>query len=106
MPRVSDLDEFLHADSVQDGEVVTIIAKPTLISEEESVFGKAYFEIPITTANGEAKTWTPNKTTLKKLSAKFGDETDAWIGKKVKISKAKMNVRGEMKQVIFGEPSE
>jgi len=103
MPRISDLDDYLHAEAVQDGEIVTIMTKPTFISEEQSAFDKAYFELSVQIQSGEIKTYTPNKTTLKKLAAKFGDETDTWVNKKIRLSKATMNVRGEMKSVLFGE---
>ncbi len=92
----------MHAGAIHDGEIWTIIAKPVYVSEEESAFDRAYFELPVQNQAGEVKTYTPNKTTLKKIAAKFGDETDGWTGKKIKLSKATMNVRGEMKEVLFG----
>jgi hypothetical protein len=104
MPKISEIDEYLHPENVSDGEILTIVAKPTLISEEESALGRAYFELQVQNKNGEAKIWAPNKTTLKKIATKFGDETDAWLNKKVKLSKVTMNVHGETKQVLFGEP--
>jgi len=67
-------------------------------------FLSAYFEFPVELPSGERKTWTPNKTTLKKLAAQFGDETDDWQGRKVKLTTARQNVRGEIKNVIYGEP--
>jgi hypothetical protein len=103
MPKVSDLDDYLHAEAVQDGEVVTIINTPTLVSENESAFGRPYFELTVQLESGEVKTYTPNKTTLKKLAAKYGDETNGWVNKQIKLSKSKMNVRGEVKSVLFGE---
>ena len=105
MPRVSQLDEYLHAEAVRDGEIVIIISKPSFINEEQSAFGRAYFEFSVKTEAGEIKTYTPNKTTLKKLATTFGDETDNWTGKKIKLSKSRMNVRGENKEVLFGEPA-
>jgi hypothetical protein len=103
MPKVSDLDDYLHAEAVKEGDVIKIDGKARLISAEESNFSKPYFEIPILTPDGEHKTWTPNKTTLKALAKVYGDDTDLWQGKLVKLSKARMNIRGEMKDVLFGE---
>jgi hypothetical protein len=104
MPRVSDLDEYLHAEVVRDGDVITITGKARYVNVEESLFGKPYLEIPIETPGGETKTWTPNKTTLKNLAKQYGDETDLWIGKKIKLTIARQNVRGEMRDVLYGEP--
>lgn len=106
MPKISEIDEYLRPEDVNDGEVLTIIAKPTLILKEESSVGRAYFRLLVQSKSGEVKTWIPNRTTLKKLAAKFGDETNAWLNKKVKLSKATVNIHGETKQVLFGEPSQ
>ena len=104
MPKISQLDEYLHADAVKDGDIITIIGKATLIDAETSVFERAYLEVPVKLPNGEVKTWTPNKTSLKQIAAHFGDETDLWVSKKVKVTIARQNVRGEMKNVLYGEP--
>jgi hypothetical protein len=103
MPRVSDLDEYLHAEVVEDGDVIRIVEKARYVSTEESNFGKPFFEIPVLTAAGEHKTWTPNKTTLKALAKVYGDDTDQWEGKQVKLKKERQNVRGETKDVLYGE---
>ncbi|MCK4478434.1 hypothetical protein KAU88_07920 [Candidatus Bathyarchaeota archaeon] len=59
--------------------------------------------MPVKLPDGKAKIWTPNKTTLKKLATVFGDDTDGWLGKRVKLSILKQNVRGEMRNVVYGE---
>lgn len=103
MVRISDLDEYLHADAAENGDVVEITGKARYISSEESTFGRSYLEIPVRLANGKSKIYTPNKTTLKRLAKAFGDDADMWIGKKVKLEIVKQNVRGEMRDVIYGE---
>jgi len=104
LPRISQLDDFLHADAIKDGDVITIVGKATLIDAETSVFECAYLEIPVKLPNGEIKTWTPNKTSLKNIAKLFGDDTDLWISKQVKLEVTKQNVRGEMKNVLYGYP--
>jgi hypothetical protein len=106
MPKISSVDEYLHSEDVQDGDVLTIVQKPILVTEDESTLGHAYFKVRVKGRNIDEKTWTPNKTTLKRLASTFGDETDAWLNKKVKISKVTMEVNGETKQVLFGEPTQ
>jgi hypothetical protein len=86
MVKVSDLDEYLHAEAVESGAIIEIVGKPRYISVDESAFGRAYLEIDVKLPSGQMKTWTPNKTTLKKLAEVFGDDADQWTGKLVKLT--------------------
>lgn len=104
--KISDLEEYLHADAVKSGDVIEIIEKARYVSAEEATYGRSYLEISVKLPNGNTKIWTPNKTTLKKLAKVFGDDTDNWIGKPVKLIVIKQNVRGEMRDVIYGEAIE
>jgi len=104
MVRISDFDEYLHADAVNDGDVLEITGRARYVSSEEATFGRAYLEMKVKLPNGKAKIWSPNKTTLKKMARTFGDDTDAWIEKKVKIQIVRQNVRGEMRDVLYAEP--
>ena len=104
MVKISDMDEYLHADAVENNAVIEITGKGRYINAEESTFGRAYLEIPVKLANGKSKIWTPNKTTLKALAKVFGDDADFWIGKKVQIRISRQNVRGKMIDVLYGEP--
>ena len=104
MVKISDMDEFLHANAVSDGDIIEILGKGHYVSAEESVFERPYLEIPVKLPDGKAKTWTPNKTTLTMLAGAFGDDADLWTGKKVKLAISRQNVRGKMVDVIYGEP--
>lgn len=101
--KISDLDEYLHSDAIENGDVIEIVGDGHYVSSEDSTFGRAYLEIKVMLSNGKTKVWTPNKTTLRKLAEAFGDETSEWLGKQVKLSKIKQNVRGKMVDVIYGE---
>lgn len=105
MVKVSDLDEYLHAEAVENGSVIEIIGKPRYVSAEESTFGKAYLEVDVKLPSGETKTWTPNRTTLKELAKTWGDDTDVWTARRVKLNITQQNVRGEMRAIIYGEPA-
>ncbi len=104
MVKISDLDEYLHADAVENGDVIEITGKARQISQEESAFERTYLEIPVKLSNGRNKVWTPNKTSLKALAKTLGDDADFWVGKKVKLTVARQNVRGKMMNVLYGEP--
>lgn len=104
MVKVSDLDEYLHAEAVENDAVIEIVGKPRYVSADESTFGKAYLEIDVKLPSGQMKTWTPNKTTLRKLAEAFGDDADTWMTKRVKLTVTQQNVRGEMRRIIWGDP--
>jgi hypothetical protein len=36
--------------------------------------------------DGQQKLWRPNKTTLRNLQAKYGTESENWVGKKISLS--------------------
>jgi hypothetical protein len=104
MVRVSDFDEYLHGENVKDGDVVQIEGKPRFVDSEESALGKAYLEMIVKLPGGNTKLYTPNKTTLRACAPVFGDDTDAWVGKKIVLHPQKQIVRGQQKIVIYGEP--
>ena len=104
MVKASELDEFLHAEHVEDGDIIEIIGKARRVSAEESVFERTYVEIAVKLPNGQIKTWTPNKTTIRELAKVYGDDMDKWINKKVMLEITKQRVRNEMKNVIYGKP--
>ena len=71
-------------------------------------------EVKITTgprANEEALvleldgkyTYWPNRTSVKNLATKLGDESDGWIGKTITLTTEKTMVRGAKKNVIYAE---
>jgi hypothetical protein len=93
--------EFLAATDFVDGEKATFAD-----GGEEANFadGRKGITFKVSLKSGDVKKWTPNKTTLKALGSAWGMDTDDWEGKKVKLSKVKMSVRGKLMTVIMGEP--
>lgn len=102
--EISESKQFIRASDVEDGDIVTLLDEGGI---READFGtgrvKQVFEI-LVEHKGEKKLWTMNKTTLKNLVQAFGDETSKWIGKKVKLTKVKVNVRGQLRDCIVGQP--
>lgn len=62
------------------------------------------FQIDIKLPDGEQRTWSPNLTSQRKIAAEYGQNTDEWEGKQVKLEATKQNVRGETKLVVYGSP--
>jgi len=72
----------------------------------ETPFNRPVFEIGVKLPNGEFKVWTMNRTTQRALIDAYGSETKQWVGKKVIINVVSQNVRGVMKDVLYGQPAE
>lgn len=51
---------------------------------------------------GEEYDWLPNKTSLRAFSDAYGDESDNWLAKKIKLYSVEQNVGGKIKQVVYG----
>jgi len=100
------LGNYLRADKIVDGAIGVLLDAGTI---READFGdgkvKTVVEFSIE-VDGEQYTWTVNKQTLDALGVGYGEDCKKWIGKKVKLNKVKMNVFGQMKNVIMGEPVE
>ncbi len=63
-------------------------------------------EFLVETPDGLKKFVSPNNTSKKYLIKAWGDETKDWIGKKAIVSLIMQNVKGEMKKVLYLNPSD
>lgn len=57
--------------------------------------------IGVKLSNEKVKEWIPNETCKKEMRKKWGDDTEAWLGKKGEFEVVKQSVRGEVKDIIF-----
>lgn len=102
------VDSVLRADSLKgatkDNPTIGKIISVKFIDAKDLPFksedGKWEMSILI---GDEGLEWMPNKTSLKSFIAKWGDESDEWIGKDVALYPIDQNVAGEMKKVVYGE---
>lgn len=93
---------FLTTEQIKDEESATIIEQPTILSAEESKFGKEQTLIIVKLKkDGETYRWTLNSTSNDRLVNAFSEEGDLWVGKTVKIQKRSMNIRGEERSVLY-----
>lgn len=60
--------------------------------------------IPLSLSSGEEKDYNCNKTSAKKLMDAWGNDTDNWVDKKIKFVLLSQNVRGTIRDVVYGEP--
>ena len=53
------------------------------------------------TVGGKDYDWSPNKTSLRQIVAKYGDESDAWTGKEIGLYSVEQNAFGKVQQIIY-----
>lgn len=106
MPKMSAHNPYLTPFMVKTGDLVKILDKGEFIDAEDTKFNREVFQIPVQLSNLQKKIWTMNKTTRDNLTPTYGDDTEDWIGKFVKIKITEQNIRGETKMVIYGYPVE
>lgn len=96
------VSRWLRPSDIHDGDIVTITDEGRNRSADETPFGREVFEIHVRLPSGEEKLWTMNGTTQRRCAEAWGDETKAWIGKKVQVQLREQGVRGTMRTVIYG----
>lgn len=100
------VDTFLKAENLGgatssapvEGEIKGVIFKAAEDLGFKSEEGRHELRVLI---NGEEYDWLANKTSLRTLISAFGDDSDAWVGKKAKFYSLEQNVGGEIKKVVY-----
>jgi len=57
--------------------------------------------VPVKLSNGKERAWIPNKTSVKTLVKKFGNETDDWVGKEAEFEVLAQKIQGQNKRVLY-----
>ena len=57
--------------------------------------------ISIELSDKKAHDWIPNETSKKVMRKRWGDDTNAWVGKQGELEIIRQSVRGEVKDIIF-----
>ena len=86
---------------VVTGDVVKFLSGGSTKKFED---GNPRLQLEIELPAGNKKIITINSTSLKQLQAKYGYESEDWVGKQAKVTIAQQAVRGSMKKVIFLSP--
>ena len=84
-------------EDIKDGDVVKFLDKG---KEIEGKYG-AQRVFKIETTNGSEKLVSVNQTSINYLIPKYGDDTEKWVGKEVKIWINRENVSGRMVKVLY-----
>lgn len=109
MANVNDLNPYLSASDVQDGDVLVFTTEGELIEKDfsranEEADVRTILEIEVKLPSGKTKICSPNKTSRDAIKETFGPDTENWKDKSVKVELCKQNVGGKFRQVIYLTP--
>ena len=102
------LDDFLTAEELgeasQNAPAFAVIKEVNLIEARDLPFesSKGRYELTLEVNDEELK-WLANKTSLRALRGAFGNDTDGWVEKSIKLWVVEQLVQGKMKRVIYAE---
>ncbi len=87
MPDTSEMSKFVKPENVKDGDTITFLDAGVIIKKsfKEGEEKKPVLEITVKFKD-EDKTYSPNKTTVKLLSAAWGTATEKWVGKRAVLA--------------------
>lgn len=94
--KVSIMGEWIKKEDLENGDIIKVLDAGELMPGD---YGERHV-FKIETKNGE-RLITFNQSSMNYLIDAFGEETEKWIGKKVKAWIVKMSVAGKIKPVIF-----
>ena len=84
-------------EDINDGDVIKFLDKG---KEVEGKFG-AQRVFKIETVDGDEKLVSVNQTSINYLIPKYGDDTEKWIGKEIKVWINRENVAGQRRKVLY-----
>jgi len=84
-------------EDINDGDVIKFLDKG---KEVEGKFG-AQRVFKIETVDGDEKLVSVNQTSINCLIPKYGDDTEKWIGKEIKVWINRENVAGQRRKVLY-----
>ena len=84
-------------EDINDGDVIKFLDEG---KEVEGKFG-AQRVFKIETVDGDEKLVSVNQTSVNYLIPKYGDDTEKWIGKEIKVWINRENVAGQQRKVLY-----
>ena len=102
MPEIKEVP-YLKADDIKEAETLTVtfLSPHEEVSAEESGLDKEISQILVELPNGGKRIWTMNKTSQRIIVGLHGNNSDQWVGKKVKIYYLKQMVNKQERNVIY-----
>lgn len=96
--------EFVQPEvDVNTGDTIRIIEVKGWISVPQDPDTER-FQIVAELPSMERKKMSVNKTSLRKIMEAWGDESDDWKGKNLKVKVIEQQAFGELKKILYVEP--
>lgn len=95
---------WLKSENVKSGDTLTFLNGGEIVTSGKFTYGDGTPKKDLVfkaTHNNVEVDFTMNATNKKVLIASFGDETEAWIGKSVKLDVANVMIGGVTKKSII-----
>lgn len=107
-PDASELNIFAMADiDVHDGDIVIIEGAGEFVEIEDRTTKKIVrkLRIPLKCVDGQIKELTLNTTTNNALIKGYGKNSEDWVGKQAVAAVVTKEVFGQMKRLIYLQPT-
>jgi len=107
MPDTRDLNVFINASDVEDGDILEIMDPGEIITtnfRREDEEEKMVLQIGMKLPTGKIKKMTINRTNRENIAERFGPLTEHWVGAHLEVMKVRQLVFGESKWVIHLKP--
>ena len=109
MVSTSELESYLNDKSAKKGDRVKILSEGTIEVKEDAQNKKIKYKVlnlPVNLNGTLELIWSPGKLAVAALNKMFGTDTKTWVNKEFIVDLVKMQVKGELKEVIFPLPVE
>lgn len=84
-------------EDFKEGDILTITGDAI---EQEGEFGTQIL-FSVRTMKGDEKNLSFNATSRNRLFDAYGEDSEGWVGKEVRVHVVKQNVGGKMKDVVY-----
>ena len=96
---------FLNPQTLKDLATNEAIITGEPVINEDTPFGRDVLEMEVE-IKGQKFVYTMNKTSARKVAEVLGEESKAWVGKKLLFEITKQNVKGQLKDVLYSKAAQ
>lgn len=96
-----DSGGFLKADEVKTGDLFTISAVEQLTKKDFKGNDKEVLQLTLRNEEDEVRKVDLNSTSKNTLIDEYGDETNAWVDKQIRVEVVNQKVGAEFKDVLY-----
>lgn len=100
--RARDFTEttMINPDEIPEGDLTISRAERVMIKSGVSQ-GQEKLVLELADKDKELYSWFPNKTSIGNLCEKFGNDTDKWLKKEIKLTTESVMVQGKKRKMIL-----